>query len=411
VTEVKIGRTGYPFVANSAGVVIVHPRSEFIHTIDISKIPEMQAIYRALGTVKRGVEAYRFKGTDKIAGFAPIEATGWSVVVTQDEDEFLAASASIRNAVLLIGGLVLTATVIAVFAFARALTRPINRVVDLIDTASGEVAAAAQEVSSSSQSLAAGASEQAASIQETSGSLEQIATMTRQNAQDAGAADGLVADANRIIEKANRSMADLIGAMGAISKTGEETQKIIKTIDEIAFQTNLLALNAAVEAARAGEAGAGFAVVAEEVRNLAIRAADAARNTSGLIEDSVQGIKNGTDIVNSTSAAFTEVAVGARKIADLVGRIHAASAEQAKGVEHINTAVSEMDQVVQQNAAHAEESASASEELNAQAEQMKSAIRELAGIIRGSGRRTEPSDAPTGRRVTATTPAESAVQS
>jgi len=172
--------------------------------------------------------------------------------------------------------------------------------------------------------------------------------------------------------------------MKDISEASEETQKIVKTIDEIAFQTNLLALNAAVEAARAGEAGAGFAVVADEVRNLAMRAADAAKNTSGMIEGTVKKIKDGSDLVTTTNEAFTEVATSASKVGELVGEIAAASNEQAQGIEQVNRAVAEMDKVTQQNAANAEESAGASEEMRGQAEQMKDVIAELLVLVSGT---------------------------
>jgi len=172
--------------------------------------------------------------------------------------------------------------------------------------------------------------------------------------------------------------------MEEISKASEETSKIIKTIDEIAFQTNLLALNAAVEAARAGEAGAGFAVVADEVRNLAMRAAEAAKNTANLIEGTVRKIKEGSEVVQKTNVEFSEVQTSAAKMGELIGEISAASAEQAQGIGQISKAVSEMENVVQRNSANAEESSSASEEMNAQAEQMKIFVAELVTMVGGA---------------------------
>jgi methyl-accepting chemotaxis protein len=264
------------------------------------------------------------------------------------------------------------------------ISKPLNRAIEGLTNGAEQVASGSGQVASSSQQLSEGASEQAASIEETSSSLEEMSSMTKQNADNANQADNLMKEANQIVSKANDSMSDLTVSMEEISKASQETSKIIKTIDEIAFQTNLLALNAAVEAARAGEAGAGFAVVADEVRNLAMRAADAAKNTAELIEGTVKKVKDGGDLVATTNEAFTQVAESSAKVGELVGEIAAASNEQAQGIGQVNSAVTEMDKIVQQNAANAEESASASEEMNAQAEQMRGFVQDLIALVGGS---------------------------
>ncbi|MBI4772696.1 MAG: chemotaxis protein [Deltaproteobacteria bacterium] len=269
------------------------------------------------------------------------------------------------------------------------VNKVLARITENLSTGADQVAAASGQVSAASQSLAEGSSEQAASVEETSSSMEEMASMTKQNADHANQANALMKQADAIVAKANGAMTDLTASMAEISRASRETSKIIKTIDEIAFQTNLLALNAAVEAARAGEAGAGFAVVAEEVRNLAMRAAEAARNTSELIEGTVQRITSGSDILSRTSETFGSVNSSVSKVGELVAEIAAASGEQAQGIDQINKAVAEMDKVIQQNAANAEESASASEELNAQTEQMNEMVGELLALV--GGKRSHPS--------------------
>jgi len=284
-----------------------------------------------------------------------------------------------------LGGATVLIIAAVLFMVISKTSRTLQQLTGRLDSGAKSVATATVQISSASQTLASGATEQAASIEETSASLEEMAAMTNQNAQNAGQANQLMQSAKAIVEKSNGSMQALTDAMAEISRSSDETQKIVKTIDEISFQTNLLALNAAVEAARAGEAGAGFAVVADEVRNLALRAADAARDTAALIEGTAGRIAEGSSLVGETNQAFAQIASSTAKVTDLLGEIASASSEQAQGVEQINKAVTEMDKVVQSNAANAEESSSASEEMRAQAEQMQDLVSDLVAMVEGHG--------------------------
>ena len=322
----------------------------------------------------------------------------------------LVVSDLIRVHHLTLIGLIIALVVGVVLALVitASISRPLKRATSELSDASVQLETASQEVSSSSQSLAEVASEQAAALEQISSSLEEMSSMTKQNANNAEQADLHMKNAHKVVEEANEMMDTLSSYMDEISATSEETFKIVKTIDEIAFQTNLLALNAAVEAARAGEAGAGFAVVADEVRALALRAAEAAKNTATLIEETVNKIRQGTQLTSTTHNSFTKVTEAINKVAQLMDEISAASNEQAEGIEQINKAISEMDKAVQQTAANAEESAAASEELNAQAAQMKSLVANLASLVGTAdtdrelskefehGRRSAPSLGPDG---------------
>ncbi len=306
----------------------------------------------------------------------------------RDGMETTTARTNTIMAVMAVSGIVIG--IILAVVITMSIIKPIKRIIDALTAGSEQVAAASGQVSAASQSLAEGATEQAAGLEETSSSLEEMSSMTKQNADNAQQANTLAAEARKAADTGAESMGRMNAAIREIQKSSDETSKIIKVIDEIAFQTNLLALNAAVEAARAGEAGKGFAVVAEEVRNLAMRSAEAAKNTANMIEESVKNANNGVDIATEVGKVLDEIVQGIGKTTDLVSEIAAASQEQAQGIDQVNTAVAQMDKVTQQNAANAEESASASEELSSQAESMNEIVGELIALVGGATRTTAP---------------------
>ncbi|RLB22655.1 MAG: hypothetical protein DRG76_06185 [Deltaproteobacteria bacterium] len=273
-------------------------------------------------------------------------------------------------------------TIYAFFS-TKKIVRRINTVIEGVTTGSEQVYQATEQVASASQAVAEGASEQAASLQETSSALEEMASMTKSNADNAVQAKDMMNEAKEIVRKVEDHMLEMEKAIENITKSSEETGKIIKTIDEIAFQTNLLALNAAVEAARAGEAGAGFAVVADEVRNLAMRASESAKNTAKLIKDTIKVVKEGSELTEVTREAFKENIAITGRVHQLVEEIAAASTEQSQGIDQVNRAVTEMERVVQQNAAHAEQSASAAAQMNAQAKEMRKFVKDLIMLVEG----------------------------
>ena len=266
----------------------------------------------------------------------------------------------------------------------RGINKVLNRTVSELAEGSQQIASASSQVASSSQGLAQGASEQAASLEETSASSEEITSMTRKNAENSQTAATVMSEVDRQIGEGNRAVEEMVVSMQEITSSSDRISKIIKVIDEIAFQTNILALNAAVEAARAGEAGMGFAVVADEVRNLAQRSAQAAKDTSALIEESITKSNQGSTKLQQVTEVIRSITGSAAKVKMLVDEVNLGSQEQARGIEQISKAISQMDQVTQSTAANAEESASASEEMSAQAEALNNIVAQLSALVGGN---------------------------
>ncbi|GEM_PF-3889971 len=406
----KIGKTGYFYVMDTKGNLIIHPQT------GAENLSTYKFVQQILQT-KQGFISYNWKGKHVLAAYDYLPAKKWIVVANGYTDELLETPLFVvkRNTLFITLGFMLAATAIS-YLFSRGINRVIEdlvedtslvaqgdltvsiknkrqdefgklaqnfnnmvlqlrRLVAQITTVADQINMASSEVAASSQRLAEGASEQAASIEETSSSIEEIASMAKQNADNALQTDQLMKQTQQITRETKVSMEELRESMEDMAKLSEETQKIVRGIDEIAFQTNLLALNAAVEAARAGEAGQGFAVVADEVRNLAQRTAAAAKDTAQLIEQTVKGIHTNLDLVKKVDSDFSKVEQSAARVGSLVAEISAASQEQTQGISQVNTAVSQMDKATQQVASNAEEMASASEELKNQAANLVELIR------------------------------------
>lgn len=290
---------------------------------------------------------------------------------------------AVRLFTLLLSGIAVGLFIAISYWFAERLNRPILNSIETLQDSSSSIQEAADQVAASSQDMADGASQQASSLEETSASLEELASMTRRNSESAQQANKLSEEARDSATRGNESMRRLNVQMGELKKSNDETSKIIKAIDEIAFQTNLLALNAAVEAARAGQAGLGFAVVAEEVRRLALRTSDAAKETEAIIERSRTASNGGLGIAEEVSNFLEEIDTKSSKVNELVSEITAASLEQSQGLEQINRAMGHVDGVTQKNAAGAEQNASASSNLKAESEHLRTIVESLNTLVRG----------------------------
>ena len=284
-----------------------------------------------------------------------------------------------RTAAYSVAGLLLVAAFVGWMALG--MLRPLTAIAMRLGSSADQVTGHSRQVATAGHSVADGVSKQAAALEETGTAMKQMGSMTERNVRTAQQARGLASEAKVAADRGNAAMEKMSVAIEAIQKSAGETAKIIKVIDEIAFQTNLLALNAAVEAARAGEAGRGFAVVADEVRSLAMRSAEAARNTAGMIEQSVQSARCGVEIAVEVGKSLGEITEASNKVNALVGEIAAADGEQARGISQVNLAIDQMGEVTQQNSGNAEESAAAAGLLAAQAEQMRVVVNELTALV------------------------------
>ncbi len=272
---------------------------------------------------------------------------------------------------------------VVVYWLIAKIARRLTMLTEAVSQGSAEVTSAAAQISQQSQGLAQGATQQAGTLEETSAATEEITAMTRKNGANARNAAAEMENVRARVSDSDRSLGEMIASMQEINDSSGKIARIIKVIDEISFQTNILALNAAVEAARAGEAGQGFAVVADEVRNLASRSATAAKDTAGLIEESLAKSNAGSTKLTQVVTVFSGIADSAAKVKTLIDEVSLGSAEQTRGIEQVLRAIQQMDQITQASAASAEEGAATSEELSAQAEAMNGIAQQLMAVVEG----------------------------
>lgn len=288
-----------------------------------------------------------------------------------------------KTAVIIFLCIGITALLVVNIVILLSITKPLTSNSESLDQAAKMIAGASSQLAASSQQLAEASSEQASSIEEVSATMDESSSMVMQSTENTRQASILANQANEASNTASNEMKNMITSMEEIKTSSSEISKIIKVIDEIAFQTNILSLNAAVEAARAGNAGKGFAVVAEEVRTLAQRSANAAKDTATIIEKNIQLSDQGSEASLRVDTSLKDISARVSKLNNLISEITAASQEQAQGIEQVNKAINQMEAVTQQNAAAAEESASAAEELSTQAITLENVVENLTVMVKG----------------------------
>lgn len=313
-----------------------------------------------------------------------LDSLDWFIVATGPQSDLYRELHRLELLMGFIALAVLVVTVLVVMLISRSIVKPLRTVNQALSESSADIAELSARLQETGSVLADGAANQGASLEETSASLKQMASMAEQSADHTGAAAGSIEQVNRYAEDANNAMQQLVDAMQEISNSSEQTSKIVQTIDEISFQTNLLALNAAVEAARAGESGSGFAVVADEVRSLAMRAAEAARETSNLIQETRDKIGGGVALVDQTRNAFELVRDHSGKVNAMIEEIKIAAKEQSSGIVQVNQAVAHMDQETRRTTTRAEETSSMAQNLNSSAKGLEQQAAEISVLVTGS---------------------------
>ncbi len=390
--EVKLFDNGYIYLISSEGQIISHPNKNLIKDcmFDHLSIENSDIIKNSLESSKsKQFNTVSLSNNENIITNMvpiPIGETGdnWGIGVSVPISEI---EEPINSGIRLgvgAGLFVCIAAIIILLYIIGRITKKVHNINEKLSQSSSYVSTASMQLASTSQELSDGSNEQAASIEESSASMEETASMVKQNAENILTASNLSEKAKEAAQRGANVMNKMVIGMEELKSSSTQISKIIKVINDIAFQTNILALNAAVEAARAGDAGQGFAVVAEEVRNLAQKSAAAAKDTSEIIEKNIELSDNGVNISEEVRKSLNEITAEIERVNSLISEVSASSDEQTQGVEQVTDAMANIDQVVQKNAAAAEESAAAAEELQAQSNELETVVKELNQLIKGT---------------------------
>jgi methyl-accepting chemotaxis protein len=377
----KVGLTGYMFVLNSRGDIIIHPKQEGDNVFKYDFVKKMCA------DKSGGYIRYDWEGRPKVVAYDYYAPEDWIIASGSYLSDFTGNLVMIRNTTIAVIASAMFLIILIAFLFTSGITRTLNSVIMNLNNGSLQIVTASNQLSSSSQEIAGSATEQASSIEETTSSMEELASMVKQNSQNAGEASSLSEKASAASHGGVSQMEKMMESMNEINRASGNIKKIIKVINDIAFQTNILALNAAVEAARAGEAGLGFAIVADEVKNLATRSAEAARETNDMITGSILKIEEGLKIADQLTGVFNEILINVGKVTEMVKEVESSSKQQDTGINEINKVIIKFDESIQVNASSAEETAKSAEELLSQVESLNLIVNQIFLLVNGNGKK------------------------